>query len=260
MDTLHFSQIDRFLADAKRPLIVILGPTASGKTAFSIALAKNRGDVEIINADSRQIYRCLDIGTAKITQRHMQGVPHHLLSVLDPKQELTAAWYQKQACELIDSVHRRGRVPMLVGGSMLYISGVIDGLDFSGPGDPRKSKNSIPYDLFIIGIDRPRDELMKRINERTAELFAKGWMEEVRGLLKKGYTAKDPAMKSHGYREIMEQLGMENGKWKIDDAKELISLISRKTRQYAKRQMTWWRPDTRIVWIAPSGEVGLGGE
>src|SRR3989338_1271008 len=129
-------EASRFIAahlrTAQNPLIVVVGPTASGKTALSLDLAERiialGKPVEIINADSRQLYRFLDIGTAKIRPEEMRGIPHHLIDVLDPQEEVTIAWYQKEVTCVIGDIRRRGSVPMLVGGSMLYISSVIDGL------------------------------------------------------------------------------------------------------------------------------------
>lgn len=130
-----FALTKTHLARAKSPLLVLLGPTASGKTALSVALAKRvtaecGRPCEIINADSRQLYRTLCIGTAKVTSAEMQGVPHHLLDVLDPSEPVTAAWYQERAYVAIDDVLSRGAVPLLVGGSMLYLSAVVDGFSF----------------------------------------------------------------------------------------------------------------------------------
>ncbi len=253
MSTLHLhDRLQDFIASTTHPLIVVLGPTASGKTSFSIELAANIPGAEIINADSRQLYRHLDIGTAKITKEEMRGIPHHLLDVLDPKEEATAAWYKNQAKRIIDEIHSRKHVPVLVGGSMLYISAVTDDLKFPTERDLRQSlqirKEMKPRDdLFIIGIDRPRDQVMERINQRTKELFDRGWVEEVRGLLAMGCTADDPAMKSHGYREIMDFL--QTGKPSLPELQENISANS---RQYAKRQITWWRNDSRIQWITPT--------
>ena len=117
---------------SRRPLIVVVGPTASGKTAFSLAIAKHLGrNAEIINADARQLYRSMDIGTAKIRPEEMQTVVHHLLDVLDPSEEATAAWYKAEATRVINDVVDRGNVPILVGGSMLYISALIDDLQFA---------------------------------------------------------------------------------------------------------------------------------
>ena len=126
------ADLERWIRTSAHPLAVILGHTASGKTGLSIALAlelKQRGiETEIINADSRQCYRHLDIGTAKIRAEEMRGIEHHLLNALDPKEKLTAAWYQEHAMRLIYEIQGRGALPLLVGGSMLYISSVIDGL------------------------------------------------------------------------------------------------------------------------------------
>jgi tRNA dimethylallyltransferase len=300
--------VKSFLQISKRPLVVILGPTASGKTAASIELAeelkKERG-VEIVNADSRQLYKYLDIGTAKITQEEMKSIPHHLMDVLDPKEEVTAAWYQEKATKIIDDIHARKNIPMLVGGSMLYISAIIDGLEFPSSSHPEirkkleeeydsddgitlhkrltdidpetaqgipvqnkpyvmramelfevsgkkpselRKKSESSYDLFIIGINRSREDIMERITERTQKLFEAGWMEEVRELMKRGYVQSDPGMKSHGYREIMDFLESGSG-WGSGSEKQLMEKIAANGRQYAKRQMTWWRGDERILWI-----------
>ena len=252
MDALHLSTgLREFIAASSRPLIVLLGATASGKTAFSLQVAQDLKNAEIINADSRQLYKYLNIGTAKITPKEMQGIPHHLLDVLDPQAEATAAWYKREAENIIGEIHRRGNIPILVGGSMLYISAVTDDLTF--PVDPRdrqslQQRKSLTHhdDLFIIGIERARKELMQRINERTTELFSKGWVDEVRNLIKNGYTVENPAMKSHGYREIMEWL-----KSGTPSLEELEDIISSKTRHYAKRQLTWWKNDSRIQWMTP---------
>lgn len=305
-DTATINDILRFLEAARLPLIAIVGPTAGGKTAFSIELAHAlRGEgmtPEILNADSRQVYRAMDIGTAKISREEMQDVPHHLLNLLDPDEELTAAWYRDRAAEVIADIHARSGVPVLVGGSMLYVSAVTDGLQFVPAADPgvrerlsreydadggaalytqlleadpetaaafdRANKpyvlraleimettgekpsiarrtSDVPYDLLMLGVERPRDELQRRITSRVPELLKRGWIDEVRALRDAGYSTKDPGMKSHGYREILEYL--ERG----GDEAALAETIAAKSRQYAKRQLTWWRPDPRIRWITP---------
>ncbi|MFA6522973.1 MAG: tRNA (adenosine(37)-N6)-dimethylallyltransferase MiaA [Candidatus Peribacteraceae bacterium] len=261
---------------------------------------------EIVNADSRQLYKYMDIGTAKINPDEMRGVTHHLLDVLDPKEEVTAAWYKERATKAIDEVLERGNIPLLVGGSMLYISAVIDDLQFVPSPDPAirkrldeeydrdggaalyaklqrqdpetaerfsvrnkpyviraieiletigtpssvKRKGDSPYDLLIFGMEWEREELVKRIKARTRQLFEKGWIDEVQRLLERGYSVDDPGMRSQGYRDIAEVLA--NGKPKIDNGElldALIESISAQARQYAKRQMTWWRRDPRIKWI-----------
>ncbi len=296
-----------FLANAASPLIVILGPTASGKTSFSLQVAEflheERKHAEVINADSRQLYRSLDIGTAKITQEEMKGVPHHLLSVLDPDQEVTIAWYKKEAEKIIASLHHQKNVPLLTGGSMLYISAIIDGLSPASASDPalrsrlsdeydqdagvtlhrrlqeidpesaqaipRENKHYViraleifeltgkkkseskemtvcPYDLFILGMDIPKEELHRRIDARIEKMFADGWINEVKELVKAGYDEHAPAMESHGYREIVAWITAGEDSATLNAVKEQIA---KNTRQYVKRQLTWWKGDSRIQWV-----------
>lgn len=327
------------LATAKRPLIVVLGPTCSGKTGFSIRLAQHIQEsgrswprnpgidrrahssatlgtgsgallCEIINGDSRQLYTDLTIGTAKITSDEMQGVPHHLFDVLEPSEEVTIAWYQQQATKVIDDILDRGHVPILVGGSMLYISAVIDGLQPLPPVDPdlrkkleaeydqdqgrslyaklqeidpetaaafhpnnkpyliramemfeatgeapskQKKQSGSDYDLLMFGMQWDRKALTDRIEARTKLLLQNGWIEEVQRLRERGYDASTPAMKSHGYREVLAAMERAESEGRsIDSVKEdreLIEAIDAKTRQYAKRQVTWWKSDARIHWI-----------
>lgn len=290
----------------ERPLLVVLGPTASGKTQYSLTLArefKRSGrSAEIVNADSRQLYCGLDIGTAKVTSEERGDIPHHLLDVFDPKETVTAAKFLQMAEATIDGILERGNVPILVGGSMLYLSAIIDGLAFAPPVgpvrrrelqiahardgatalhrrlaevdpeaaaaiDPRnaryllraleivavgkrpseQSRRSSRYDLLILGMDIPRVELHRRITERTLSMLEAGWIDEVRRLKAAGYGPNDPAMQSHGYREIMAALEQSEV-----DVAALTKVIAAKSRQYARRQLTWWRGDPRIHWLQPS--------
>ena len=288
-------------AAADKPLIVILGPTASGKTDFSINLALHLGHAEIVNADSRQLYKYMNIGTAKITDDEKRGVVHHLLDMLEPTEDVNIAWYKEQATAIIEDCHRRKVIPILVGGSMLYISAIVDGLDPLPPVDPEvrerlekewdkddgwvlydklvaldpataksfehqnkryvvralelyektgippsQLKKTIPppYQILQFGMQWPRELLTERIDRRTKQLLENGWIREVEGLLDRGFTSRDPGMKSHGYAEIMQWLQYEE-----QDKDALAEKISIRTRQYAKRQMTWWGDDDRIHWI-----------
>ncbi|MDD5623730.1 MAG: tRNA (adenosine(37)-N6)-dimethylallyltransferase MiaA, partial [Candidatus Peribacteraceae bacterium] len=220
------------------------------------------------------------------------------------KEEVTAAWYKREAEGMIREIQGRGHVPLLVGGSMLYLSAVIDDLQFAGEASPAlrrtlgeeydcdggaalfrklqeldpetalsleprnkvyliraleicmlaggkasaaKKKSSCPFALFIIGVTRSREELHRRIAERTRQMFASGWVEEVRSLLARGSTTNDPALQSHGYREIARGITEGGG----TNLAGLVEIIAAKTRQYAKRQETWWRRDPRIRWITP---------
>lgn len=294
----------RHFERAKKPLIVVVGPTASGKTNFSLDIAKEIGNAEIVSADSRQLYRGLDIGTAKIKLEEMRGIPHHLIDVVDPNEEVTIAWYQEQVHRVITSIHARMAVPILVGGSMLYISAVVDGLQPLPVAPPELRKkleeeydrddgwtlyeklqrvdpktaaafdqmNKVyvvralelyeltghppsllkktvppPYDILLFGVRRPQQALAERIEERTRQMLRSGWIEEVEGLLDRGCTMHDPAMKSHGYKEIAAWLGSEER-----NLDELTRVIAAKTKQYAKRQVTWWKDDSRIHWVDAS--------
>lgn len=232
------------------PLIVILGPTASGKTGFSIEVAQwLASDLalqpEIINADSRQMYRGMDIGTAKITAEEMHGVPHHLIDICTPNEDSNAALFKERAEEIIDRFHNEGSVPLLVGGSMLYIAAVTDGLSFDKEvrTELRSPEALCKYDLLIFGLGKNRDEVVVNINNRTTALFDRGWIAEVQHLLDEGYTREDPGMKACGYREIIDYLRYGS------DLSELQESIAAKTRQYARRQQTWWKGDTRINWL-----------
>lgn len=229
---------------SSKPLIVILGPTASGKTSFSLEIAKML-DAEILNADSRQLFTGMDIGTAKITKEEMAGVPHHLIDVLDPKERATCAWYKQEAEAIIDELHSDNKVPMLVGGSMLYIASITDGLSFDNDirTELRSPEAECKYDLLLFGLGKERSEVVVKINNRTERLFADGWIDEVQDLVDAGYTKVDPGMKACGYREIIDYL--QEG----SDLSRLTESIAAKTRQYARRQMTWWKGDTRINWL-----------
>ncbi len=304
---------DRVLR-AQRPLIVILGPTASGKTSFSIRVAQYvdrelkedfaewRSGAEIVNADSRQLYRGMDIGTAKIREAEMDKIPHHLLDVLDPREDVTAAWFKERAERCIEDILARGNVPLLVGGSMLYISAVMDNLQ-PLPSDPDlrrsieeeydrdggvalhrqltsidpdtahafhhrnkpyvvratelarltndkpstvKKKGESRYDTLVFGIHQPKAALDRRIEERTTAMLDAGWIDEVENLLERGVSIDAPGMKSTGYREIAGWLQNPESM----SREELADIIIRKTRQYAKRQTTWWRHDERIHWLS----------
>ncbi len=287
--------VEDHLRQSKKPLIVVIGPTASGKTNFAVELA-NEISGEIINADSRQLFRHMQIGTAKVTEEEMHGIPHHLIDVLDPKEEATVGRFQREALKVIDDVLERGSVPILVGGSMLYVSSIIDGLELGTiKNDKRRAEleaaydadggralyarlteidpeaagsihqnnkprvvraleiaelhekpqvKNVPYDVLLIGLGSDREETVVKINNRTEAMFAAGWIDEVQKLLDEGYSESDPGMKAAGYKEIMQYI--REGDSDIEKLKEMIAA---KTRQYARRQMTWWKKDPRIQWV-----------
>lgn len=280
------------------PLAAIVGPTASGKSELAMALAA-RLPIEILVADSRQVYRGMDIGTAKPTVTDRAAVPHHLLDLADPDEPFTVADWLAQAREVLPAVAERGRLPLVVGGTGLYVSALVDGFDIGAqpwspeirqrlaaeletegiepltarlehldpttarrtdPRNPRRVLRALeraeagvtgqlpraePYPgrLALLGVARPRDVLYRRIDERAADLFARGLPGEVAALLEAGYGAQLAPMTGHGYREATRWLA---GEWTLDEA---VAVTARRTRQYAKRQLNWFRRDMRIVWL-----------
>ena len=287
------------------PLVGIVGPTASGKTELALALAR-RMPVEILVADSRQVYRGMDIGTAKPDLAARSAVPHHLLDMVHPDEPFSVAQWVEHARQLIPDIAARGRLPMLVGGTGLFISALIDGHDYAGQasspelrarltrtleadglapladrlgtrfpdaaaridvrnprrviraleraeaGDGGAGPGSQPYGgrLALVGISRPREELYRRIDDRAAQLFANGLLEEVRVLLDAGHGPQLRPMSGHGYREAAAHLAGESS---LDEA---IATTARRTRQYAKRQLTWFRRNTRIMWLSAGTRPG----
>ena len=283
-------------------LIVIAGATATGKSAVSIALAEAI-NAEIINADSMQIYRGMDIGTAKISLDERHGVPHHMLDVLDVHEDSTVAWYQSAARDAIDEIHLRGKSVVMVGGTGLYIKAVIDELNFPDT-DPmvRHTLNKEAEELGIdamfarlekldpaaaLAIDRanlrriiralevieitgqpftanlPREDsvrypnarqfglvmdrelLSERIDARVNTMFEQGLVAEVQNLMNTGLLEGRTAQRALGYAQVISHL---KGEISLDAA---IEETKRATRQYARRQETWFSRDARIKWISP---------
>lgn len=286
----------------KAPLICIVGPTAVGKTEIAIQLA-HQLDAEIVSLDSRQIYREMDIGTAKPTADQRGAVPHHLIDCVDVDQPFSVAEYQRLADAVITQIRERGKQIMAVGGAGLYFRGLIDGL-FDGPGadagiraklqweadelgnfalherlrrcDPEAADRVHPnnlvrviralevyeltgkpisvlqqqwkmdeprYSFRAFGLDMPREELYRRIEDRVDLMVEAGLVEEVKGLLERGYPRNCVAMRSFGYKELIDYL---DGVRTLDEA---IALLKQNTRRFAKRQLTWFRNDPRIEWI-----------
>lgn len=287
--------------------LVVVGPTASGKTVWATEWAL-KNDAEIVSADSRQIYRGLEIGTAKPGKDILNAVPHHLIDILDPNQGFSAGAFCREARSAIQDIRNRGKKVILVGGTGLYIRSLLFGIlelpdedlllkksffDLWGAKsseelheelakrDPERAKTlsrsdryrimrslwlsewmgTPPTKLFasrsvqgvpfgkIIGLDPGRHALYERIDKRVVSMIQSGWIEEVQHLLLKGYSQTDPAFRSLGYQEILDYL---KGK---RDREETVALVQRKTRQFAKRQMTWFRHMTPVDWIGGSFTV-----
>jgi len=285
-----FKRLRSFFKKAKNPLIIILGPTASGKTALSLKLAK-KFHGEIISTDSRQIYKEMEIGTDAILPEQQEGIPHHLIGITTPDKTITAAEFTDLALTKIKEINARKHLPILVGGTGLYISSIIfsyqiprvppneklreklykeakkKGVEYVhgklAKLDPEAAKkihpnnlryvvraleinlttgkNKVdvkrksPFDLFFIGLHWPREELYERINLRVDLQLKRGLIDEVKKLLKKGYKEDSPSMSSLGVKEIIPYL---KGKMPLD---ECVEILKKNTRNYAKRQMTWFR-------------------
>jgi len=284
----------------KRKLIVILGPTASGKTELAIKLAKEFHG-EIISADSRQIYKEMDIGTAKPTEKERKEVPHHLINLISPNKEFNVALYKELTIKKIKEVIKKGKIPFLVGGTGLYISAICDNLDFPGvppnkelreelekkdkeelfkiykkldpegakyidkdnkrrliraievskitkkPFWKQRKKRKPLFDILEIGIKRDKEELEKRIKERVKKMIKIGLEKEAKNLFQK--YGNIPSLETIGYQEWK---GFFEGKI---NREKVIEEIILHTKQYAKRQMTWFKKDIRIYWIKDTKEA-----
>lgn len=286
------------------PLLVVVGPTASGKTDFVVALAERLRDmvtVEAVSADSRQIYREMEIATAKPTAEQRARLPHHLIDVVRPDEGYTLAQYQASATAAIADIAARGRLPLLLGGTGLYVRAVVDGLAIPEvPPDPalraaleaeaaahgvatlharlaaldpataaridaknprrliralevcissgrplseQRGARPTPYRPLLLGLNMERAALYGRADARVDAMLAAGLVEETRGLAARGYGWGLPAMSSLGYREIGTYL---RGEASLEAAVERLKL---NTHAYIRRQLTWFRPDTRITWL-----------
>ena len=294
----------------KPRVIVVCGPTAVGKTAAGIALAQALGG-EVVGADSMQVYRFMDIGTAKPTAAERAAAPHHLIDVVDPDEGFDAARYAELGREAVFALHRRGKVPVVVGGTGLYVKALLHGLFAAGGQDPelrrrlRAEAESLgaaalharlarcdpagaarlhpndtlrvlralevfettgrpiaelqrehrfaasPFTALKIGLTLPREALYARIERRVDAMLAAGFEEEVRGLLRSGYGPELRPMQSIGYSHMAALIG-----GRLSRA-ECVRTLKRDTRRFAKRQLTWFRPDPDIVWSAPGRHAEL---
>ena len=232
------------------PVLVILGPTGSGKTGISIKIAKAIGG-EIISADSRAIYKGMDIGTAKPTKAEMDGIPHYGLDLVEPGERFTVADWKTYAEEKIKDIKARGKVPIIAGGTGLYIDALIYDYHFKGPtgakiGDfEQKScsdRTGVKGDYLIIGIDWPADNLRARLTARAEQMFCPGLYEETKNLVEQ-YGWGSQAMKSNIYQFAWDYL---NGKISLDEAKQQFIYDD---WHLAKRQMTWFKRNKQIIWL-----------
>jgi tRNA dimethylallyltransferase len=289
--------------------IFLVGPTASGKSAIALALAERLGG-EIISVDSMQVYRGLDIGTAKPSATERARVPHHLIDIVELTAPFDAAKFVEHARRAETEILARGHVPIFCGGTGLYFKAYLEGLGEAPPSDTaiRKELEATPLEVLLrelqqrdpityeridrqnprrvvraievirltgqpfsaqraewvqpstlnvhsstlIGLERASADLHARIHARVDEMFARGLVEETRALLAHGLEQNQTAMQAIGYRQVVEHL---RG---VRSLAETIELVKIKTRQYAKRQMTWFRRQLSVQWISVDAHADVG--
>lgn len=242
------------------PLVVIVGETASGKSGLAIMLAK-QFDGEIIAADSRTIYKGMDIGTAKPSKQDQREVKHYLIDIIDPDESYSVFRFKHDALSAISNISSRGKLPIMVGGSGLYIDSVIFDYNFNVNNLSRDSKNprhlnkSVPklnnkirQNTLIIGIKCSKQELEKRIEERAQNMLDQGFAREVTHLLQK-YKSNSEFLSGIGYRTLVQYV---QNKITLNQAKtELV----KGDRLLAKRQRTWFKRNKSIHWINEQSEA-----
>ncbi len=234
-------------------LVVILGATSTGKSSLALELAQ-KFDTEIISADSMAVYKNFNVGTAKPTQAELQLVPHHLINILDAEEKFSVGEFVRRARPIISELNRRGKIPIIAGGTGLYIQALVEGYEMQcvmrnaqcvmkSSSSHYKKTGELIYDALIYGLTTDRAQLYDRINQRTQKMFASGLVDEVRNLLASGVSPKAQAMLGIGYKETVEYL--QGGA----TLEETISKVSQATRNFAKRQLTWYRRMHYIQWL-----------
>jgi len=293
----------------KPKLVIVLGPTAVGKSELALELAPQI-DGEIVNADSQQVYRYMDIGTGKPSEAERKNVKHHLIDVVNPDEEFNAALYRRLATEAIDRIQRGGKTAVVCGGTGLYLKALTHGL-FTGPGQDPQIRRTLeaeinntglagvyqrlvkidgtvtstihpndrqriiraleiyestgkplsewqkehafheqPFEVCKIGLLRERTELYDHINRRAERMIEEGLLEEVRGLVARGFALDLKPLRSVGYRQMGAVIqGM------MEQA-EALAEMKQETRHLAKRQLTWFRRDGEIRWYHPEKQKG----
>ena len=289
-------------------IICVVGPTASGKTALAVELAKELNG-EVVSCDSMQIYRRMDIGTAKPTPEEMQGIPHHMIDICDPMSDFSVSRYTEMATPIVDDILSRGKTAVIAGGTGLYVDSLIRGNDFApipatghrerleqqleaegleslltqlcaidpeaaerSQGNPRRiiralevyletgetitahnlRTQAIPprYDPVWIGLDfEQRSDLYDRIDRRVEVMLEMGLLNEIQDLLSSGIPEKATAMQAIGYKEFVDALA---GRCSVDFA---VQQVQQSSRRYAKRQLTWFKRNTKMNWIIRKPET-----
>ena len=229
----------------KEKLVVILGATSTGKSSLALELAEKFG-TEIISADSMAVYKNFNVGTAKPTQAQLERVPHHLINILEAEEKFSVGEFVRRARPIITRLNQLGKIPIVAGGTGLYIQALVEGYELSAGKSlisHYKQTGELLYTAKIYGLTTERAELYNRINQRTKKMFADGLIDEVKALLASGISPKAQAMRGIGYKEAVEYL---QGGATLD---ETISKVAQATRNFAKRQLTWYRRMNYITWL-----------
>lgn len=235
------------LSDSPREkLVVILGATSTGKSSLAMTLAKEF-DTEIISADSMAVYRGFNVGTAKPSQAELKLVRHHMIDILDAEEKFSVGKFVRRARPIITELNLRGKIPIVAGGTGLYIQALVEGYELDDAGKSLishyKQTGELLYNVLVFGLTSDRAGLYDRINQRTKKMFADGLIDEVKNLLASGINPTAQAMRGIGYKETIEYL---QGGATLD---ETILKISQATRNFAKRQLTWYRRMKYIEWL-----------
>jgi tRNA dimethylallyltransferase len=293
-------------------VICVVGPTASGKTALGVWLAQQYQG-EVVSCDSMQVYRRMDIGTAKPTKEEMEGIPHHMIDVADPEEEFSAERYRRQAVPIVEDILARGKLPIIVGGTGLYLDALLNGHDFAikstgwreklqakfdaegirplwealqeidpeaairiSPNDTKRVIRALEvwyetgetisahnaatrllpprFTALKLGLNfEERADLWARIDRRVDEMAQQGLVEEVRALMADGVSRSSTAMQAIGYKELAAALERDG------DISAALEEIKLRSRQYAKRQLTWFRRDRSIAWFRHPAQPDLEG-
>jgi tRNA dimethylallyltransferase len=289
-------------------LVVVLGPTASGKSALGLHLAESLGG-EVLVCDSTQVYRHFDIGTAKVPPGEQRGIPHHLMDLVEPSEVFTAGEFRRRALAVLDDLRQRGKMPVLTAGTGLYLRALLEGLADAptrseelrarlresekrkgsaylhrllarvdpeaaakiAPRDTQKAIRAIEmrlltkkpvgeihrggrerlegYEIIKIGLLPPRPALYARIDARVEAMLRAGWLDEVRTLIDAGVPLDAKPFQFIGYSQLREHLA---GRLPLADA---VAQIQRATRQFAKRQITWFRKEPGVHWLHTFGDA-----
>lgn len=240
-------KISSFLQENKTGIIEILGPTASGKSNFAVFIAREFAPIEIISVDSRQVFREFDISAVKMTEAEKKGIPHWGIDLIELDQPYSVAEFQAYAFKKIKDIQTRNKRVILCGGTMLWLDAISENYIFSDKKNQKSTEQGIPkWPILKIGIHRDREDLYNRCNKRSEWLFQNGLIEEVERVSKAYPKQTKSAQTNFGYTEVLQY------KKNQITYQEALEINKKRNRNYAKRQLTWWRNRDDILWV--SGE------